>query len=178
MLPMPRPRTLPCLLLSLMPAITPASSPIEKNFHFSVDIEARFNPSYQILGRDGHALTYGQVTLDAVKRLRTVTTIPVSVWQIAPDGSSRSPVAAYRMKWTEVSAEYSGEYASEPIPASLIKVTVDQQEIGIGSSFDLNSGLLGYNQVAIHSDDPLPASESGNNRLVVRLAAVFENVIE
>ena len=168
------------LLWSLLPAHWLGAAPIEKNFLFFVEIEDRFSPTYLILGPAGGELPNGQIALNARQCLHTIKPIPVSLWRVTPDGSSRSPVPAFRMKWTQVSAEYRGGDTSnsEPIPAALVKVTVDHQDTPVGTSFELSSSLLGYNQVAVHSDEPLPAPSPGNISLVVQLAGVFENVID
>jgi len=161
------------------PVVSVQAAPIEKNFLFFVEIQSTFSPSYEILSPGGiNKPIEGQITLNSRQCLHTLKPIPVALWQVSPDGSTRSPVPAFRMKWTAVSAEYSGDGTSETIPADLLKVTVDHQDTPVGSSFELSSGLLGYNQVAVHSDEPLPGSSQGNSRLIVRLAGVFESLIE
>ena len=166
--------------LSLALVATPslAAPPIEKRLHFSVVIEARFSPSYEILGMHGAGLTPGQVTLDSASRLRTQRSVPLTLWQVSPDGNSRSQVKAFRMKWTEVSAEYIGDSGSEAIAPSLVRVAVDYQQTAIGNSFELAGSVLGYHQVEVYSDEAIASSAKGFSRIIVRLAGVFENVIE
>ena len=165
------------VLLATFQVSVAAGESKSHTFSLSVNIDSTlFHSSYAFAGPGGGELPTGRLHLRADQRLVTSKLLPFTVWETSPDGTSRTQVEQYTMRFTGLQAAWQGDYPDEPVPAELFTLAIDGNKVTMNTDLTIDSRALGQNQLAI-SSEPLPPRTGLNGTIRVTLAAMFVNKI-
>ena len=167
------------LAVGLLSALPAYAAPQSHTFNVSVTIEDRFADRYLFKGIGGSdAIANGTISLDAGKRLTTLSGVPFTLWKQGASGGELTQVTGFNMSWQQApDVTYRQDDLQEPV-STPVTVRVDGTVTPQSGSFAVTTATGGYSTVTVSSEAPFPPSEHGYNQITVRMVALFVNEIE
>ncbi len=158
---------------------TTLSAAISRSFTVTTTIDdSKFKPSYQILGKKGGPLIQGVLSLSQFNELSSISGVPLTVWEISPDGKDKKQIDKYQLRFINIKANYFGE-TEEDINKENLDILLDDKVAPINSSISINVIGGSYSEIKVKSNGPITSRNNKNNdRVRVSVVGVFENKIE